>query len=189
MTGATLDDSHLASLMQAAQLGDANSYLRLLEEVTPYLRRTIRGRWRFLGNEDIEDLVQEVLLSLHAARATYDPKRPFVPWLLAITRNRLADGARRYARRRAQEVHFEDWTVTFSSDSANFNEEAYGDLDGLRQAIQALPNKQRRAIEMLKLREMSLKEAAAACAMSIGSLKVATHRAIGALRKTLVKVK
>jgi DNA-directed RNA polymerase specialized sigma24 family protein len=40
---------------------------------------------------------------------------------------------------------------------------------------------------MLKLKEMSLKEAAAASGMSIGSLKVATHRAMNALRKKLLK--
>jgi RNA polymerase sigma-70 factor (ECF subfamily) len=109
-----------------------------------------------------------------------------MPWLLAITRNRLADGARRYARREAQEVHVEDWTVTFFPGSANSIREAYCDVDGLRHAIQTLPPGQRIAIEMLKLREMSLKEAAAACGMSIGSLKVATHRAMNTLRKTLM---
>ena len=39
---------------------------------------------------------------------------------------------------------------------------------------------------MLKLKEMSLKEAAAATGMSIAALKVATHRAIRALRKALL---
>ena len=40
---------------------------------------------------------------------------------------------------------------------------------------------------MLKLREMSLKEAATTSGMSIGALKIATHRAMTALRKMLVK--
>jgi RNA polymerase sigma-70 factor (ECF subfamily) len=84
--------------------------------------------------------------------------------------------ARRYTRREAQDVQVDDWTaVTFSSENANFTAEAYGDLQTLRLAIQALPPGQRSAIEMLKLREMSLKEAAAACGMSVGSLKVATQ--------------
>lgn len=187
MTESTLEDRHYAILMHAAQAGDADAYVQLLEEITPRLRRIVRSRWRFLGAEDIEDIVQDVLLSLHAVRATYDPQRPFMPWLLAITRNRLADSGRRYVRRQAQEVQVEDWAVTFSSVNANFTREAYGDLDALRHAIQGLPPGQRSAIEMLKLREMSLKEAAAACGMSIGSLKVATHRAMSTLRKTLMK--
>ena len=72
-------------------------------------------------------------------------------------------------------MHLEDWTVTFARNDANSTKETYGDLDALRHAIQALPAGQRTAIEMLKLREMSLKEAAAACGMTIGSLKVATR--------------
>ena len=171
--------------MQTAQTGDAAAYVRLLEEIAPRIRRIVRGHWKFLGAEDTEDIVQDILLSLHAVRATYDPERPFMPWLLAITRNRLTDGARRYLRHEAQEVHVEDWAVTFSSISANSNNETFGDLDALRHAIRALPPRQRTAIEMLKLREMSLKDAAAACGMSVGSLKIATHRAMSTLRKTM----
>ena len=40
---------------------------------------------------------------------------------------------------------------------------------------------------MLKLREMSLKEAAAASGTSVSALKVSVHRAVAALRKTLLK--
>ena len=136
---------------------------------------------------DIEDIVQEVLLSLHAVRATYDPQRPFMPWLVAITRNRLADGARRYARRRAQEVQVEQLPVTFSEEKMNIGVEVYGDPEALKQAIRALPPGQREAVEMLKLREMSLKEAAAASGTSVGALRVSVHRAIAALRKALIK--
>jgi RNA polymerase sigma-70 factor (ECF subfamily) len=55
----------------------------------------------------------------------------------------------------------------------------------MRRAIQTLPPGQRNAIEMLKLRGMSLKEAAAASGASIGALKVATHRAMATLRRIL----
>ena len=57
--------------------------------------------------------------------------------------------------------------------------------EALREAIEALPGGQRDAIEMLKLKEMSLKEAAAASGTTIGALKVATHRAMAALRRKL----
>lgn len=48
-----------------------------------------------------------------------------------------------------------------------------------------LPPGQCEAVEMLKLRELSLKEAADTTGMSIGALKVAVHRAIKALRRVL----
>lgn len=184
------DDQALATLMQAAQAGDAQAYVRLLEKIMPRLRQVVRSQRRFLNADDIEDLVQDVLLSLHAVRATYDPRRPFSPWLMAITRNRLADGARRHGRRAAHEVQVgqvENVPVTFSDEGANIDDDRYHDPEALRRAIRDLPPGQRTAIEMLKLREMSLKEAAAASGTSIGALKVSVHRAIAALRKALIK--
>ena len=186
MKGRTTDQA-LSRLMQGAQAGDTRAYLRLLEELTPLLRQVIGTRRRFLSSEDIEDLTQDVLLSLHAVRATYDPQRPFMPWLMAIVRNRLADGARRYARGAAYEMQVERLPVTFSDETANKDTGALRDHEALRQAVRALPPGQREAIEMLKLNEMSLKEAAAASGTSIGALKVSVHRAMVSLRKALTK--
>lgn len=175
------------ALMQAAQRGDERAYQRLLSDIVPRLRFLIR-KWRpFLQASDIEDLVQDALLSLHAVRATYDPQRPFMPWLLAIVRNRMADGGRRYVRRRAHEVQVAQLPVTFSDDQANNDANTYRDPEALRRAVADLPKGQRIAIEMLKLRELSLKEAAAHTGTSVGALKVSVHRGMVALRKALVK--
>jgi len=182
-----LDDRALTTLMQAAQAGDTQAYVQLLEQIAPRLRQIVRGQRRFLKSEDIEDIVQDVLLSLHAVRATYDPRRPFMPWLIAITRNRLADAARRYTRRAAHEVQVENLPVTFSDEGTNIGSGEYRDLEALSQAIGTLPPGQRDAIEMLKLREMSLKEAAAASGTGVGALKVSVHRAMATLSKVLTK--
>lgn len=181
------DDRALASLMRAAQAGDAKAYVELLRTVTPRVRQVVRSQRRFLRAEDIEDLVQDVLLSLHAVRSTYDPQRPFMPWLLAITRYRLADTARHYARHAVHEVQVDNVPVTFSEGGTNTEGASYGDPQALRRAIKALPRGQREAIEMLKLREMSLKEAAAASGTSVGALKVSVHRAVTTLRNALKK--
>lgn len=177
----------LETLMQAAQAGDASAYARLLKEITPRLHAMVRRQRQFLPTEDIEDLVQDVLISLHAVRATYDPSRPFMPWLIAITRNRLADAARRYTRQKVHETNVEEYPVTFSEEATNKDSELYRDPEALKQAIEALPQGQREAVEMLKLREMSLKEAAIASGTSVGALKVSVHRAMNALRKALSK--
>jgi RNA polymerase sigma-70 factor (ECF subfamily) len=104
---------------------------------------------------------------------------------MAIVRNRTADMARRYARRTAQEVAVDQYPETLDPASANRIEDAYGDPEALQQALGSLPKGQRMAIELLKLREMSLKEASRESGMSIGALKVATHRATRALRLAL----
>jgi len=179
------DSDALGRLMEAAQEGDADAYRDLLREITPRIRQIVARQRGFAGPEAVEDLVQDVLLSVHTVRATYDPARPFMPWLLAILRNRLVDGARRYGRTATREVSVEDLDVTFVRPAANLDQESWDDVEGLRRAIRALPAGQRQAIEMLKLQELSLKEASAMSGQSVGSLKVATHRAMTALRRAL----
>lgn len=180
-------DIQFATLMRAAQAGDRFAYGRLLRELTPFLRHVLRRRAFMFKGDDVEDLVQEVLLSLHAARATYDPERPFLPWFMAIVHNRAADFGRRGARRARDQTMIEGVPETFSAAATNTIEETYGDAEALRNAIQALPHGQRKAVVLLKLREMSLKEASAASGMSVAALKVATHRAMKALRVRLRK--
>jgi RNA polymerase sigma-70 factor (ECF subfamily) len=72
---------------------------------------------------------------------------------------------------------------TFADPETNLHETL--DEAALGQAIEQLPPDQRQTITMLKLNEMSLKEAAAASGRSIPALKVATHRAIKSLRRLL----
>lgn len=181
-------DGRFAALMRSVQAGDRTAYVRLLGELTPLLRRAIRRRSPLaLTPEDAEDVLQEVLLSLHVARATYDPDRPFLPWIMAIVHNRLVDGTRRRMRRDRNEVAVERPPETFSPDGANTWEEGYGDPEALRCALDGLPRGQREAIELVKLRELTLKEASSASGMSIGALKVAVHRGMKALRVTLRK--
>ena len=56
------------------------------------------------------------------------------------------------------------------------------DVDRLMAAMKTLAPGQRKAVELLKLKEMSLKEASEASGMTVASLKVAMHRALKALR-------
>jgi RNA polymerase sigma factor (sigma-70 family) len=179
------EDRKLANLMRLAQDGNRAAYTQLLHEIVPLLRLAVRRKRGFLQPQDVDDLVQNILLALHSVRATYDPERPFLPWLMAVARNQIADGARRYARRLANEVAVERLPETFSPDAANMYTEAYRDPDKLLQAIAALPKGQRRSLELTKLREMSLKEAAMASGMSMVALKVSVHRAMRNLRKSL----
>lgn len=178
----------LGLLMRNAQKGDARAYAELLHRITPLVRAVVRNARGFAGREEVEDVVQEALLTLHTVRASYDASRPFEPWLMAIVRHRLADGARRHARTRGREKSIDD-DVTFLEPTTNTNPEtevATGDeARRLHDAVQALPDNQRRAIELLKLQELSLKEAEAASGMSTGALKVATHRAVASLRRLL----
>jgi RNA polymerase sigma-70 factor (ECF subfamily) len=181
---ARTDESELAALMRLAQEGDAAAYARLLTAASPLVRRMVSRRWT--GSDDAEDVVQDVLLSLHQVRHTYDPDRPFLPWLMAIARNRLADVQRRQVRR-AGEVAVDILPETISTDETKEPVDRMADAEMLSRALGALPPGQRKAVELLKLKEMSLKEASAASGMSVPALKVSMHRALKALRLGLKK--
>jgi len=178
-------DRELSALMRSAQDGDRVAYELLLRAVLPLLKRVVQGRFGFLPAADREDLVQDILLSLHAARATYDPARPFLPWLMAIAHNRTVDQVRRNARRHANELSVDEYPANVVDDDAGRFADSFGDPQELHRAIKDLPKGQRSAIELLKLREMSLKEASQQTGLSETALKVSVHRAIKALRATL----
>lgn len=179
-------DNRFRELMRKAQDGDDSAYRALLDELVPIIRKIVFSQRRFLTAEDREELVQEVLLSVHAVRATYEPERPFMPWLSAIVRNRLADRGRQDSRRRQVREAADDFYVTFPATTTNVQQEqTYGDAEALHQAITELPEAQRQAVDLLKLKEMSLKEASHHTGTSISALKVSVHRAMKSLRATL----
>jgi RNA polymerase sigma-70 factor (ECF subfamily) len=189
VAGSAVDDVRRAGdgldwsrLMAQAQDGNRDAYRKLLEGMTPYLR-SLAGRC-FKEAADVEDAVQDVLLTVHMVRHAYDPARPFGPWLVAIANRRIIDRLRRDTRRRAREVVLSADHETFADPETNLHKETLDEV-ALGHAIQQLPPDQRQTITMLKLNEMSLKEAAAASGRSIPSLKVATHRAVKSLRRLL----
>lgn len=172
-------------LMASAQRGDGASYVQLLQEIMPLLRRVTRRRWPNAGAETVEDIVQDVLLSLHAVRHTYTPGRPFEPWLMGILRHRLADSMRRSIRHSAREMAVDDLEEIAADMPVETRGDQFPDHATLHRAIACLPPAQRRAVELLKLKELSLREAAVETGLSIASLKVATHRALKTLRAVL----
>jgi len=79
----------------------------------------------------------------------------------------------------------DEYPPDIAAADASSSSDGYGDGEEPRRAIDALPQGQRSAIELLKLREMSLKEASKATGISVGALKVSVHRAIKTLRASL----
>jgi len=181
-------DGELAALMAAAQRGDASAYRDLLKACLPLVTGIARAQG--VRGEAVDDVVQDTLMTLHAARASYDPARPFLPWLSAITRRRAIDRLRR-AGRRPQEVHdplaFEAEVDPGPAPGAGLESQERG--AALARAVAALPDGQRQAVEHLGLRELSLEETAALTGRSKGALKVNLHRALKALRASLVPEK
>jgi RNA polymerase sigma-70 factor (ECF subfamily) len=177
----------MAALMAAAQTGDQRAYQALLRAVVPVAAATIRRQG--VPADRVDDVVQDVLLTIHRARATYDPMRPFLPWLRAIAQRRAIDLLRSHIRTSGREVFDEPAYL----DHPGTTPEADSEVDRvdqaklLAEAIKTLPPGQRQAVELLALQERSLEEAAGQTGRTKGALKVNLHRAIHALRQRLAE--
>jgi len=176
----------LATLLALAQNGDRAAYAALLQGLLPYLRRLAARR--LSRPQDVEDTVQDIFLSIHAIRHTYDPSRPLQPWVNVIAERRIADRLRRLYRLRAREAPLpEDAGETFAADDANMTTEVTLDMRAVHRAIEQLPPGQRQAIALVKVQGLSLREAAARTGQSEGAVKLSVHRAVKALRNLLGK--
>lgn len=174
-------ESRWSALMKSAQDGDTRAYDTLLRELLPFLRRVVARRWR--NAADVEDIVQEILISLHGVRHTYDPARHFTPWLMTIAHRRIADAARRATHRRAGETTVDVMPETAAGPEGTAEQDAVETSDAFRSAMSQLPSTQRQAIELTKVEGLSLMEASRRSGRSVAALKTAVHRAIKALRR------
>jgi RNA polymerase sigma-70 factor (ECF subfamily) len=173
-------DRQWSGWMAAAQDGDHAAYARLLRAILPFLRVLARRRCR--DPDRCEDIVQDVLLTLHRVRHTYDPARAFTPWLASICDRRSIDALRKRGRLATHETVDERAYETFADPAANKNLEANDAAQALAAMVASLPPGQREALELVKVKEMSLLEASRVSGQSVGALKVGVHRAIKTLR-------
>jgi RNA polymerase sigma-70 factor (ECF subfamily) len=168
------DSKELADWMGAAQRGDQRAYQLLLEAIQPLVFRYARRRLN--SDESASDVCQDVLLTLHRARHTYEPGRPFEPWLFAIARTRLIDHLRRERRISRAEVMMDVLPEVAQSGAENT-------ADSVFEVLEKLPDAQREAFAMLKLEGLTTEEAAERAGVSVSALKVRAHRAYKAIRK------
>ncbi|MBP0463541.1 sigma-70 family RNA polymerase sigma factor [Roseomonas sp. PWR1] len=166
--------------LAAAQAGDRRAYDRLLRDCLPLLRAIARRRIRDAA--EAEDAVQDTLLTIHRMLATYDPSRPARPWIAAIAERRCIDRLRRHGRGAGRESPIEDHAATLAAPAGETGEDRIAGRQ-LREAVAELPESQRTALRLAKLEDLPLAEAAARSGLSVGALKVATHRALKTLRR------
>jgi RNA polymerase sigma factor (sigma-70 family) len=175
-------DRRRSAWMAAAQAGDGTAYQALLRDSIPVIKSVARRRG--VVADRIDDVVQDVLLTIHRARQTYDPSRSFTAWLSVIADRRAIDLLRRTRRQDVREVHA---PLAFESHADQAADPAQGlahaDATGtVARALASLPARQREAVQHLVLEERSLTDAAALTRRTKGSLKVNLHRALKALR-------
>ena len=160
-------DSSLAQLMAMAQDGDASAYRTLLAECQTWLVRYFARR---IAPHAVDDLVQDTLISVHRKRASFDPARPFLPWLAAIARYRWIDQLRRHYR--ADETELNEAMVADPHDPAVLAR------IGIERLLAFLPPPQAAVIRLVKIDGLSIADAATRSGQSEALVKVNIHRGI-----------
>jgi RNA polymerase sigma-70 factor (ECF subfamily) len=167
-------DHDLAELLAHGQKGDQAAYEKFLLEASVLLRRFLIRRMK--NAEMAEDVLQDTLLSIHRARHTYVPGRPVGPWLYAICGHRMTDFYRWHRRVESVEIMLADGAHEPTSEENKR-------IRSVREALAGLPEKQRRVIQLLKVRGLSVKEVAIHTGMSESSVKVTAFRGYETIRQ------
>ena len=179
------EEVRTAELMRGAQAGDEVVYAELLVLLASATGRYVRRKY---GNVSwIDDVVQETLWTVHRARHTYDPCRPFAPWFYAIVATRVVDVWRREHRVATREVSGDEIPDMAGSPSEAEGDRSNVDLDveRIRAAVRSLPPRQRVVVQALKYRGESVRAASVRLGMTEASVKVTAHRGYNALRRLL----
>ena len=160
------DDEGLRRAMALALQGDKVAYRHVLEQSRRWLSAYFRRR---VSPMMIEDLIQDTLTSVHTKRQSFDPSRPYLPWLAAIARYRWVDALRRM--RDTEELHPED-IASEEDDSPIVARLSIGRL------LSHLPAGQANAIVLTRIEGRSIAEAAQISGQSESNVKVSVHRGL-----------
>lgn len=176
-------EQQATSLIVRAQQGDSVAYADLLRMLAATARQYTRNR---VGDVPwLDDVAQETLLTVHAARRTYDSSRPFAPWFYAILSSRMIDVLRKERRVSAREFGTDVLPEPAARPQSGHEESDAVDPGTIKAALESLPDRQREVVSALKLRDESVKEISERLGMSQSAVKVTAHRGYKALRRLL----
>lgn len=165
----------------AAQAGDKKAFNSLLKALVPYIGAVLS---KTLSDRDaVNDITQDVLISVHKSLHTYSAERPFKPWLYTIISFRRTDFLRKYyagKRNKAAPLEHADYY-----DSGVTNPQHAGELKDIESALQRIPEEQRRVFTLLKVQGYSAEEVAQKMNMNVSAVKVSAHRTAKKLKDML----
>jgi len=183
-----------AALEQDAQLmlrvgeGDDTSFALLLER---HRGPVVHFLYRMVQNQAVsEELAQEVFLRVYRSRSTYEPTAKFTTWLFRIAThvalNSIRDGKKEKGHE-SLDVEIEGMERQVADCQPTVEQEMVQNvkLREVRQAIEALPAKQRAAVLMHKYEGLDYAQIAAVLSCSESAVKSLLFRAYESLRGRL----
>jgi RNA polymerase sigma-70 factor (ECF subfamily) len=187
-----LEPSSDAEVMLRAKSGDDGAFSYLVEK---YRRPMVGFMYRMTHNAaTAEELAQEVFLRVYRSRETYKAEAKFTTWLYRIATNLAMNHARDTRNQRpdvTMSLDEPDTDTGLTLDVADSHESVEQDLlrrerlAGIRQCVQALPERQRMAVLMHKYQGMDYRQIGEVLKLSEAATKSLLFRAYETLRQRL----
>ncbi|WP_410566672.1 sigma-70 family RNA polymerase sigma factor [Amycolatopsis sp. cmx-4-61] len=181
------------ALVRSAVQGNRAAVAGLLRALRPVVFRYCLGRLRGWqdGSSDAEDCAQEVLLAIVRALPGYRHEPGgFLPFVFGIAAHKVSDFHRRRARDRTSPVAEPPAGRAGgreSGDPTGEEAERSAALDWSSGLLDTLPPRQREILVLRIILGMTAEETAIAVGLgSAGAVRVAQHRALATLRRSLL---
>jgi RNA polymerase sigma-70 factor (ECF subfamily) len=174
-------------LVSLAMTGDPTAVGRVLSIIRPLVVRYCRARLGRLDRLSVsaDDVAQEVCLAVLTALPGYRVQgRPFLAFVYGIASHKVIDAHRSATRNRAEPVA----DLPDSAESSDGPEQRALRIelsDELSQLLETLPEKQREILVLRVVVGLSAEETADAVGSTPGAVRVAQHRALARLRKSM----
>jgi RNA polymerase sigma-70 factor (ECF subfamily) len=164
--------------------------------VARYQRRLYRLAWGYLRHhEDALDAVQEAMVKIYLARASYRPESHPFTWASRILANHCLDMLRRRRVRPAESLEAAQEASPgreLATADPRESPERRGSRTEFRrsveEAVATLPESQREVFVLRHFEDMTLEEIATARGCALGTVKSSLHRAAAAVRARLLRV-
>ena len=178
-----------AQLMLRVRDGDETSFALLLER---HRGPVVNFLYRMVQNRAVsEELAQEVFLRVYRSRQSYEPAARFTTWLFRIAThlalNWIRDGRKEKGQESLQAGLIEGIERQVADRQPSIEQELIHGVKvmEIRQAIEALPEKQRAAVLMHKYEGLDYTQIAGALRLSESAVKSVLFRAYETLRVRL----
>lgn len=167
-------------IVEKAQNGDRRAFKQLYDD---YLPRVYARVAAVVPREDIEDVTQEVFISIARSIQSYHGRSSFFTWVNSIVRRRVADYYRR-RNRQLQEIPYDEQNPIHSGTQMD----SLSDEILLKQILLQLSDAKREVIILRLVEGLSFKEIAERTGVKEGAAKVRFYRAIESCREYLISM-
>ncbi len=189
MTQRPNQESELLFQIRQAGAGDPSAFEKLAGS---YRNRIYRWALVRTGDEDdAEDATQEALVRLHRGLGKFDGRARFDTWLYSVVRSAAADVQRRKARSLRLRERFATWGAPDAATEARPVVEGLEvrRLGGLVRAfLEALPARQREAMDLVDLQGLGQVEAASRLGVSPATLRTHLFRGRRTMRRRILEI-